>query len=193
MGKHKNGIEEAIKAGGKSRFEDVEKKKNGDIKRERICILSGSMLNRLDEKRLSNDHYDVKIRCHGGCTLQCLYTHLSWAFNYLPQHIIIHVGTNDCARKISDVVLKELFDLQIYVLKVLPSCKVWISLPLVRTDNNVANTVIRNLNTKIKKQCDMIIDNSNINERHLSRGGLHLNNFGTKVMAKNIISHIKRL
>ena len=129
----------------------------------------------------------------GGCTVQCLYTHLTWAFNYLPQHIIIHVGTNDCARKISDIVLKELFDLKTYILKVLPSCKVWISLPLVRTDNNVANTVIRNLNTKIKKQCDMILENSNINERHLSRGGLHLSDFGTKVMARNIISHIRRL
>ena len=191
LGKFDHGIEEAVKVDGQSQFKKEEKKV--DEKRERICILSGSMLNRLDGKRLSNKHFDVKIRCHGGCTIKCLYTHLSWAFNLLPQHIIIHVGTNDCAKQISDTVLKELFDLKIFILKVLPSCKVWISLPIMRTDNKVANAVIRNLNVKVKKQCDMIIDHSNINERHLSRGGLHLNDYGTKLIAKNMISHIRQL
>ena len=193
LGKFENGIEEAIKFSGPSRFEEAEKNVNNYKKRESICILSGSMLNRLDEKRLSNDHFDVKIRCHGGCTINCLYSHLPWAFKLLPDHIIIHVGTNDCTNKISDEVIKELFDVKVHILKVLPSCKVWLSLPLVRTDNKVANAVIGVLNTKIKKQCDMIIDNSNINERHLSRKGLHLNDHGTKLMARNIISHIKRL
>ena len=193
LGKFEDGIGEAIKVDGQSRFKKAEKYENVDAKRERICILSGSMLNRLNEKRLSNENFEVKIRCHGGCTLKCLYTHLSWAFNLLPQHIIIHVGTNDCTKKISDEVLKELFDLKVFILKVLPSCKVWLSLPLMRTDNKVANSVIRNLNTKVKRQCDMVLDHSNINERHLSRGGLHLNEHGTKLMAKNIISHIRRL
>ena len=134
LGKFENGIEEAIERVGHSHFEEKPKDDNEGETRERICILSDSMLNQLDEKRLSKK-FDVRIRCHGGCTVRCLYTHLPWAFNLLPNHIIIHVGTNDCARKTSDEVLKELFEIKIYILKVLPSCKVWFSLPLVRTDS----------------------------------------------------------
>ena len=193
LGKFQNGIQEAIKVKSASRFGTAETDEKEGEKRKTICILSGSMLNQLDAKRLSTTKYDVKIRCHGGCTLQCLYTHLPWAFNLQPEHIIIHVGTNDCAKKTSDEVLRELFNIKIYIRKVLPSCKVWISLPTMRTDNNRANTIIRNLNLKMKKHSDMIIDHSNINERHLSKKGLHLNDHGIKEIARNIISHIKRL
>ena len=191
LGKHENGIIEAIDAKPANKFKTEEKKSYDEKNRKKICILSGSMLNRLDEKRLSNDYVDVRLRCHGGCTIKCLYTHLPWAFALQPEHIIIHVGTNDCAKKTSDEVLKELFDVRIYIQKVLPSCKIWFSLPLVRTDDKRANVIIRHLNIKMMKQCDMILDNSNIKECHLSRKGLHLNDHGTKLMAKNIISHIK--
>ena len=37
------------------------------------------------------------------------------------------------------------------------------------------------------------LDNSNITYTHLSNKGLHLNHHGTKIMASNIISLIKRL
>ena len=33
--------------------------------------------------------------------------------------------------------------------KLLPSCKVYVSLPTLRTDNTTANTIIKNLNTKL--------------------------------------------
>lgn len=191
LGKYENGMKEAIDAKPANKFKTEEKKSNEDTNRKKICILSGSMLNRLDGKRLSNDHVDVRIRCHGGCTIKCLYTHLPWAFALQPEHIIIHVGTNDCAKKTSDEVLKELFDVRIYIQKVLPSCKIWFSLPLVRTDDKRANIIIRHLNIKMMKLCDMVLDNSNIKECHLSRKGLHLNDHGTKLMARNIISHIK--
>ena len=102
LGKHENGMKEAIDVNPANTFKVEEKKSDDEVNRKRICILSGSMLNRLDEKRLSNDHVDVRLRCHGGCTIKCLYTHLPWAFALQPEHIIIHVGTNDCAKKTSD-------------------------------------------------------------------------------------------
>ena len=36
-----------------------------------------------------------------------------------------------------------------------------------------------------------IILNDNIDEKHLNRSGLHLNQKGTLTLARNIISHIK--
>lgn len=191
LGKDENGMKEVININPSNKFKAAETNLNEEKNRRKICILSDSMLNRLDGKRLSNDYVDVRLSCHGGCTLKCLYTHLPWAFSLQPEHIIINVGTNDCAKKTSDEVLKELFDVKVYIQKVLPSCKIWFSLPLVRTDNKTANAIIRNLNVKMMKRSDMLLDNSNINERHLSRKGLHLNDHGTKLMAKNIISHIK--
>ena len=186
LGKEENGITEPIVSEPRGLGEPKEK-------RQTICILSDSILNRLDEKRLSNENFNVKTQYHGGCTVQCMYSHLPWAFQHLPNHIILHVGTNDCSRKTSDEVIKELLNMKICIKKVLPACKIWFSLPTVRTDSSGSNVIIRNLNKKLKKLCDTLLENSNINEQDLSKKGLHLNERGNKKMAGNIIALIKRL
>ena len=42
-------------------------------KRKLTYIESDSMLNKIDETRLSK-MVDVKVRCHGGCTIQGMYS-----------------------------------------------------------------------------------------------------------------------
>ena len=93
----------------------------------------------------------------------------------------------------SDKVLKELERLKTHIHKALPSCTIYYSLPTPRTDNNKANVIIRNLNTKLKKSNYLLLDNSNINEQHLGKKGLHFNAHGTRKMASNIISLIKQM
>ena len=74
-------------------------------KRKLIYIASDSMLNQMEEGRLSKT-YDIKVRCHGGCTIKCMYSHLPSIVKLKPEYIILHIGTNDCTSKTSDVVLK---------------------------------------------------------------------------------------
>ena len=150
------------------------------------------MLNQMDEGRLSKK-YDVKVRCHGNCTIECMYSHLPSMIKLKPEYIILHIGTNDCTSNTSDEVLKELVTLTEYIKYVLPSSSLIISLPTVRTDNMTANQVRKNLNLKLKRLDYMFLDNSNLYASHLGKKGLHFNDHCIRKMASNIISLIKRL
>ena len=68
-----------------------------------------------------------------------------------------------------------------------------LSLPIVRTDNITANTIITNFKKKAKGLMYTVLDNTVINVSHLGVKGLHLNNHGVKKMAKNINYFTKQL
>ena len=160
--------------------------------RKLVYIASSSMLNQIDEDRLSRI-FDVKVRCHGGCTIKCMYTHLPEMFKLKPDFILLYVGSNDCAsNKTSDEVLNELVVLLQYIRSYLPFARITVSLLTVRTDSSKANIIGKNFNMKLKALGYNVLDNSNIKTSHLGKKGLHLNNHGVKIMAKNIISLIKR-
>ena len=194
LGKSENGITEPIIIQNRHVLKATNNS-NGkyEERRKLIYILSDSMLNQIVADRLSNEEYEVQVKCHGGCTIEHMYTHLPSVTLLKPEYIILHVGTNDCVNNTSDEVIKRLIELKTNIEKLLPSCTVCISLSTVRSDNVRANVVIRNLNTKLRKSEFMLLDNSNISEIHLGRKGLHFNNHGVRKMASNIISLIKRL
>ena len=86
----------------------------------------------------------------------------------------------------------EIINLTEHIEKILPTCTVIVSQPTLRTDNVKANNIIGNLNIKLKRNKIKLLDNSNIKTHHLGKKGLHLNAHGTRRMAMNIISLIKR-
>ena len=92
----------------------------------------------MDEQRLSNDKYEVTRYSHGGCTTRCMFSHEDKLMQRKPEYVLLHVGTNNI-KGASDKVLKEL--LSKYIQKRLPSSTIFISLPMIRADNNSANTV----------------------------------------------------
>ena len=152
------------------------------------------MLSEMNEVRLSQStKFDVKVQCHRGCTLKCSYKHLAPMIKYKPDYVILHLGTNDCYSKTSDEVLKEVTDMTEYLRVVLPTSILIISQLTIRTDSTRANVITKNLNYKLKRLNYLIMDNSNINETHLGKKGLHFNLHGTKKMASNIISLIRSL
>ena len=191
LGKSENGITEPIPVESKKAF--CSKDSNDQPKRKVLFILSSSMLNQMEEKRLSRGNIDVKVQCHGGCTIQCTYSHLPHIFNTKPDYILLHIGSNDCIGRTSDEVLKDYEMLINYIKMVFPCSMIIISLPIIRADNTTANAIQQNLKVKLKKLFFPQLDNSNIGLSHLGKKGLHLNSHGTKLIARNIISLIKRL
>ena len=151
------------------------------------------MLNQMDERRLSSKTVDVKIQSHGGCTISCMYNHLQTMFRDKPDYVLLHIGSNDCVGKTSDNVLNEYKMLTTYISNKLPGAKLITSLPIVRTDCSRANAIQQNLKFKLQGLDFMYLDNSNVNLSHLGKKGLHLNNHGTKIVAKNIISLVREL
>ena len=190
LGKDENGIMEPITIEHPQILGAAQKRKNH---KKLFYILSSSMLNQMDEERLSNKDVNVKIQCHGGCTISCMYSHLQKMFDLKPDYILLHIGSNDCTNNISDKVLSEFKMLTAYIAKELPYAKLIISLPIVRADSSRSNAIQQNFKLKLQRLFFPCLENSNINLSHLGKKGLHLNNHGTKVMAKNIISLIKRM
>ena len=190
LGKNENGITEPIAID----YSHTLGKTKQPTKRKKILyILSSSMLNQMDEHRLSNSSIDVKIHCHGGCTISCLYSHLPKMFRHKPDYILLHIGSNDCTSKISDIILEEYKKLTTYIANELPSAELITSLPIVRADSSRANAVQQNYKLKLQGLNFMCLDHSNVSLLHLGKKGLHLNHHGTKIVAKNIISLVKRL
>jgi len=123
----------------------------------------------MDEKRLSRGNIDVKVQCHSGCTVRCMYSHLPDIFSNVQKtdFILLHIGSNDCTRKTgktSDKVLYEIKQLVKYISRRLPCTKVIISLPIIRTDCSVAYHVQKHLYLKLKRQYYPYLDHPNIND-----------------------------
>ena len=184
LGKSENGIKEPIS----SKPRELDK---GSPKL--LYILSSSMLNQMDENRLTKSNMKVKVRCHGGCTVKCAYTHLPEMFRAKPDYLLLHIGSNDCTSKTSDEVLNEMKQLIRYISKTLPCVTIILSLPIVRADNTRASVIQKHLKLKMKRLFYPCLENSNVDLSDLGKKGLHLNKQGTKKMARNIISLIKRL
>ena len=189
LGKLEDGITEPITIKPRTSMQGDQNNQNKKL----LVIASSSMLNQMDEKRLSTHNVNVKVRCHGGCTVACMYTHLPELFKLKPDYILLHIGSNDCTTKTSDVILQEIKNLTGYITKSLPCCKIIISLPIVRTDSSRATQIQKHLKLKLQRLMFPCMDNSNVDLSHLGKKGLHLNHHGTRIVARNIISLIKRL
>ena len=120
LGKEENGITQPITIKNSYRFE-----KKGATKRKTFYILSDSMMNGMDENRLSNNNIEVKVECHGGCTIEHMFTHVDTMVKYKPDYVLLHVGTNNCTNSMSDEILKELKHLKEFIQLILPSTRIY--------------------------------------------------------------------
>ena len=150
------------------------------------------MLYGVDEQRLSNK-YNVKVRCFPGATISDMFDYLKPLFKNNPESVIIHIGTNDSTKSSSRELLDKMLELKSFISSNLPTSKVIISSPVLRTDNGKAMLTLKNLNKLMKELKINIIDNDNIKEQHLGRKGLHLNSKGTSRLAMNFIEMLKPL
>ena len=101
LGKKENGITEPITTNTIGAFSSSKSVIEEGKKRKLLYVISSSMLNQMDENRLGYKDVDVKVQCHGGCTIRCLYSHLPTVINSKPDYILLHIGLNDCFTKTS--------------------------------------------------------------------------------------------
>ena len=76
-------------------------------------------------------------------------------------------------------------------MKAIPEINITISCPTIRMDNQKARLTILNIRKKLSVLNINIIDYENINQGHLGRRGLHLNNKGSARLAMNYLSRIR--
>ena len=82
---------------------------------------------------------------------------------------------------------KELQELRDFILKFIPDVKLIFSAPVIRTDKSNANENNKRFISYLKKAKFDFINHTNITEDHFSAYGLHINGYGKRVLAKNLI------
>ena len=151
------------------------------------------MIAGLREAKLSSNK-KIKVRFFPGAKTEDLMFHLIPNLKKNPDNIIIHIGTNDAPYKNENVLYEELKQIKDLIIDHHPDCKnIFISCPIVRTDNKKANNVLKKYIDILKREEKNVIFHNNSLESHLYRDGLHLNSYGTIMLTGNSISRIRRL
>ena len=60
-----------------------------------ILIAGDSMINGINEKRISANFKSVKVRCFSGATIDDMYFNLIPLLKKKPATLVLHVGTNN--------------------------------------------------------------------------------------------------
>ena len=80
------------------------------------CLIVGdSILTGIDEKRLSRNNQVVKVRDFRGAAIDNLKHHLVALLKKKPEHVILHIATNDAVSKTSRQILDDLLQLKQYI------------------------------------------------------------------------------
>ena len=143
------------------------------------------------QEKLSRPGRPVKVHNFRGATLDDMKYHVIPIIRKEPSFAILHIGTNDAPHTTSKEILDQILELKALIIKELPTCRVVISTPTVRSDNAKAALTVSQLTNKLLELNIETVDNRNINHRNLGQKGLHLNQSGTSRFAKNIFSIIK--
>ena len=159
-----------------------------------ILIAGDSMINQMDEQRLSHSvNRSVKVRSFSGANVDQMYYYITPLLKKEPKVIILHVGTNDAVTKTSDTILDDILKLKFHIESQLIGVEVVISCPINRIDNSKARLTIKHVINKIKLIKVTKIMNENISGICLGRKGLHLNLRGNGRLAVNLITLMRKL
>ena len=155
-------------------------------------IVGDSMVNGIDEKRLSKKHGNVKVFHFSGARIEDTNQYIIPIIKKQPDYLILHVGTNDATTNTSKKIVDDLLILKSNISKQLPSCRIVLSKPIIRHDDGKANLTIRNVNKHLSALQSECIENDNISSQHLGRKGLHLNPKGKGRLALNFMKQIRK-
>ena len=101
------------------------------------------------------------------------------------------VGTNDIKDKQTNEIVNGILEIEEVIKKESPTTNVVISELIHRTDKAEFSQKVDTVNEILVKACQRrnltYITHKNIQDKHLNAYGLHLNKFGTGIMAKTFL------
>ena len=157
-----------------------------------ILIASDSILNQIDENRLSKD-FNVKVRAFSGATIEDMYYYLHPLLPKEPDYILLHVCTNNSTDDDADEIVNKILCLKSWIEDILPNCTIILSEPTLRFDSPKATRTIKEVIILLNQLDILMMSNSNIEREQIGKRGLHLNDHGVRRVATNIISLIRGL
>lgn len=195
LGVREDGITSPIKITKKQEFNQESDKNIKCWPNGTVLIAGSSMLQGIQEKRLSVKGIHVKVRANPGATVMDMRDHLNAYLRKKPGHLILHVGGNDSTfeETSSDDIFDGLLELKNFAETEVPGIKVTFSCPTIRSDNHLACIKLMFLRNRLIRARENIISNVNIAQEHLGKKGLHLNQRGVSRLATNLKDYIRCL
>ena len=134
----------------------------------------------------------VIVKAFPGATTADMYHYVKPTLEKNPERIIMHAGTNDLRLHEPEKVADKIVDLAKNIASQ-SGCEILIS---ELTTRSQSNDKVKTVNRLLSKFCNRnrwtLIRHNNINESHLNKGGLHLNQQGTTILFNNFAKHLKR-
>ena len=155
--------------------------------KDTVLIVGDSILQGVDEHRISRRGRKVKVRSFLGASVDDMFDHMKPLMRKCPRKIILHIGTNNSMNENSRTILHKILSLKRFIESELPDAKVIISSIINRSDEGKAKLTVINLNEHLASLELNVIDNTNIDSSCLTSRGLHLNETGSGRLAVNFI------
>ena len=113
-----------------------------------------------------------------------------------PREIILHVGTNDLAKKNPQEIVNGIADIVNIIHVESPATKPVLSEIMMRTDSSSYIPKIGKINQQLQSYCQDqnidLIQHGNLQANHLNSYGVHLNRAGSSIFAKNLIGYFNK-
>ena len=139
----------------------------------------------------------VKVRSFSSAKTRCMYDHAKPTIREVnPEHIILHVGTNDLnSEKTASQISNSIIDLANSLKNETNNIHVSLIVPWNDNLNNKVNEVNNRLINMCEQRNIKIINHSDTidRSRHLNESHLHLNRYGTVEFAKNLKNFLCKL
>ena len=162
-----------------------------------VIILRDSMIkhtNGWEIARKLKANCKVYAKAFPGATTQCRMDYMKSSIRAKPDHIILHVGTNDLQ---SNATPSEIAEKTTSLVSEMKSnkCEVSISAIIIRTDKPDLNEKGTEVNNALEEMCEekniFLIDHSKkLKASHLSSSRLHLNRKGDQILGNIFTQHI---
>ena len=162
--------------------------------KKKVFILGDSIIKHVKSYSLSEslDNCKICVKDLPCARVRCMQDYVRPTIRENPNHIILHVGTNDLTTNIPpEKVVESIIDLASSLKS--NSCSVAISNITVRNDRYRKKVVQVNRHLKtlcIERNFELITHDNIITEKHLNGSKLHLNKRGTVILSNTFTEAI---
>ena len=163
---------------------------NHSWKKGATLIIGGLILLGLREYKMSK-RKTIKIRTFPGASTGDMKFFIIPHLIKSPHKIVLHVGTNDALHATPKEMFNPIKDLKSFIQKHAPESNIIISTPVLPVDKANANYINKRCIDVLKEAKVDCIFNDNIGESNMDHYGLHINDSGSVILAKNLISGIR--
>ena len=113
--------------------------------------------------------FKVKVQPFPGAKTEDMFHYLVPLLEKMPDYVILHVGTNDAMDYEASAIVKKILQVKEFIKLRVPNCKVIISRPIKRHDNDNASRVIEEVMAQFQKLTIDLMGNENIEKNREKR------------------------